>query len=40
MGSYDTFSRIKAGEDPAKVAAGWAMDEAAWCRLRKPYLLY
>jgi len=40
LGSRDTLVRIRAGDPPWEIAAGWAEGEAAWRRLRVPYLLY
>ena len=40
VGSKTTIARIKAGEDPAAVAASWNDDEARWRLLRAKYLLY
>jgi len=40
LGSHADLERIRQGEDPADVAAGWAKDEAAWRRLRAKYLIY
>ena len=40
LGSRDTLARIRAGDPPWEIAAGWAEGEAAWRRLRVPYLLY
>jgi uncharacterized protein YbbC (DUF1343 family)/CubicO group peptidase (beta-lactamase class C family) len=40
FGSHDTLSRIRAGEDPAAIAATWAQAEARWRQLRSKYLLY
>ena len=40
FGSSDGLARIKAGEDPAAIAATWAADEARWRLLRAKYLLY
>jgi uncharacterized protein YbbC (DUF1343 family) len=40
VGSRDTLARVRAGEDPARIAASWAADEARWRLLRAPYLLY
>ncbi|MBI2835413.1 MAG: DUF1343 domain-containing protein [Acidobacteria bacterium] len=40
LGSPRTVARLKDGEDPARIAAAWADDEAAWRRRRAPYLLY
>jgi uncharacterized protein YbbC (DUF1343 family)/CubicO group peptidase (beta-lactamase class C family) len=40
LGSRDVLARVRAGEDPARIAASWANDEARWRLLRAPYLLY
>ncbi len=40
LGSRESLERVKAGEDPAVVAASWAADEARWRQLRAKYLLY
>jgi len=40
FGSADGLARIKAGEDPAAIAATWAGAEARWRLLRAKYLLY
>ena len=40
FGSADAVERVRRGEDPASVAAGWAVDEARWRQLRAKYLLY
>ena len=40
FGSHDGITRIRAGEDPAAVAATWSAAEARWRLLRAPYLLY
>jgi len=40
FGSADGLTRIKAGEDPASIAATWAAAEAKWRLLRAKYLLY
>jgi uncharacterized protein YbbC (DUF1343 family) len=40
FGSRALLARIRAGEDPARIAGAWAADEAAWRRLRAKYLLY
>jgi uncharacterized protein YbbC (DUF1343 family) len=40
IGSRDTLTRIRAGEDPAAIAASWAADQARWRQLRAPYLIY
>ena len=40
FGSKDGLFRIRAGEDPAAIAASWAAGEARWRLLRSKYLLY
>ena len=40
FGSKETLSRIRAGEDPAAIAASWAAGEAKWRLLRAKYLIY
>jgi hypothetical protein len=40
FGSQDGLARLKAGEDPAAIAASWAPAETAWRQLRAKYLLY
>ncbi len=40
LGSREALERIRAGEDPAAVAAAWVAGERAWRRRRAPYLLY
>jgi uncharacterized protein YbbC (DUF1343 family) len=40
LGSVETINRIRAGEDPAPIAASWAVGESRWRRLRAKYLLY
>jgi uncharacterized protein YbbC (DUF1343 family)/CubicO group peptidase (beta-lactamase class C family) len=40
FGSGDAIGRIKAGEDPAAVAASWSGAEARWRLMRAKYLLY
>jgi uncharacterized protein YbbC (DUF1343 family)/CubicO group peptidase (beta-lactamase class C family) len=40
FGSRDGLTRIRAGEDPAAIAASWAAGEARWRLLRAKYLLY
>jgi uncharacterized protein YbbC (DUF1343 family)/CubicO group peptidase (beta-lactamase class C family) len=40
FGSADGLARLKAGEDPATIAASWAEAEAKWRLLRAKYLLY
>jgi uncharacterized protein YbbC (DUF1343 family)/CubicO group peptidase (beta-lactamase class C family) len=40
LGSKATIAKIRAGEDPAAIAASWAADEASWRLTRAKYLLY
>jgi uncharacterized protein YbbC (DUF1343 family)/CubicO group peptidase (beta-lactamase class C family) len=40
FGSKDTLMRVRAGEDPAAIAATWGAGEARWRLLRAKYLLY
>jgi hypothetical protein len=40
LGSRETLARIRNGDDPATVAASWAMAESRWRSLRARYLLY
>jgi hypothetical protein len=40
FGSLEHIGRIKAGDDPADIAASWAGAEARWRLLRAKYLLY
>ena len=40
VGSRPILERLKAGEDPARVAADWSSAEARWRLLRAKYLLY
>ena len=40
LGSTGALARLKAGDDPVDVAAGWAAAEARWRTLTAPYLLY
>ena len=40
LGSKATVARIRAGEDPAAMAAAWGADEATWRVTRAKYLLY
>jgi uncharacterized protein YbbC (DUF1343 family)/CubicO group peptidase (beta-lactamase class C family) len=40
LGSKETIRRIRAGEDPASIAASWSGDEAKWRETRAKYLLY
>ena len=40
FGSRDGLARIRAGEDPAAIAASWAAAEARWRLLRARHLLY
>ena len=40
LGSTALLERVRAGEDPARVAASWSAAEARWRLLRAKYLLY
>jgi uncharacterized protein YbbC (DUF1343 family)/CubicO group peptidase (beta-lactamase class C family) len=40
FGSADGIARLKAGEDPAAIAASWAGAEARWRLLRAKYVIY
>jgi uncharacterized protein YbbC (DUF1343 family)/CubicO group peptidase (beta-lactamase class C family) len=40
LGSPKVLERIKAGEDPSKIAQSWGGDEGRWRLLRAKYLLY
>ena len=40
LGSRESLARIRSGEDPAAVAASWAVAESRWRLLRAKYLLY
>jgi uncharacterized protein YbbC (DUF1343 family)/CubicO group peptidase (beta-lactamase class C family) len=40
FGSKSTLEKVRAGEDPAVIAASWARDEANWRLTRAKYLLY
>lgn len=40
VGSPTVLGRIKAGDDPARIAASWSNDEARFRLLRAKYLLY
>lgn len=40
FGSKESLARVKAGEDPARVAASWAAGEGRWRKLRAKYLIY
>jgi uncharacterized protein YbbC (DUF1343 family)/CubicO group peptidase (beta-lactamase class C family) len=40
LGSQVVLERIRKGDDPTAIAAGWAADEARWRLLRAKYLLY
>jgi uncharacterized protein YbbC (DUF1343 family)/CubicO group peptidase (beta-lactamase class C family) len=40
FGSREGLTRIRAGDDPASIAASWAAGEARWRLLRAQYLLY
>ena len=40
LGSKATIEKIRAGQDPAAIAASWTADEAKWRLMRAKYLLY
>ena len=40
FGSREGITRLRAGEDPAVIAASWAVAESRWRLLRNKYLLY
>jgi uncharacterized protein YbbC (DUF1343 family) len=40
FGAKASLEKIRAGVEPAAIAAGWAADEAKWRRTRAKYLLY
>ena len=40
IGSKPTIEKIRAGVDPAEIAASWRADEEKWRLLRAKYLLY
>ncbi|MGQ0735983.1 MAG: serine hydrolase [Acidobacteriota bacterium] len=40
LGSEKDLLRVKAGEDPGQVAAGWRTSEARWRQRRAKYLMY
>jgi uncharacterized protein YbbC (DUF1343 family) len=40
FGSKDSLARVRAGDDPATIAASWAAAESRWRLMRAPYLLY
>ena len=40
FGSTDGLERLKAGEDPAALAASWSAAEARWRLLRAKYVIY
>jgi uncharacterized protein YbbC (DUF1343 family)/CubicO group peptidase (beta-lactamase class C family) len=40
FGSKATLEKVRAGIEPAAIAAGWAADEASWRLTRAKYLLY
>ncbi|MEE8201216.1 MAG: hypothetical protein V3R29_08620, partial [Candidatus Acidoferrales bacterium] len=40
VGSKRTIKRIRAGDDPVEIVAGWEEELEAFRRLRLPYLLY
>jgi uncharacterized protein YbbC (DUF1343 family) len=40
LGSAETLARIRAGDDPAAIAASWVAAESNWRMMRAKYLLY
>jgi hypothetical protein len=40
LGSKDAITRLRAGEDPAAIAASWSASEGRWRLLRAQYLIY
>ncbi len=40
FGSAATLAKVRAGDDPASIAASWSGDEAKWRLMRAKYLLY
>ena len=40
FGSREQLEALRAGADPAEIAARWRSDEAAWRLRRAPYLIY
>ena len=40
LGSKDAITRLRAGEDPAAIAASWSAAEGRWRLLRAQYLIY
>jgi hypothetical protein len=40
FGSVQGLTRLKQGDDPAAIAAGWSGGEARWRLLRAQYLVY
>jgi uncharacterized protein YbbC (DUF1343 family) len=40
FGSKAMLEKVRAGEDPAAIAASWTADEARWRLMRAKYLLY
>ena len=40
LGSQETLARVKAGDDPSEISAGWAAGERQWRERIAPYLLY
>jgi len=40
FGSRETLSRVRAGEDPAAIAASWSAGEEQWRLTRARYLIY
>jgi uncharacterized protein YbbC (DUF1343 family)/CubicO group peptidase (beta-lactamase class C family) len=40
VGSKAVLAKIRAGDEPASIAASWSADEAQWRAMRAKYLLY
>jgi hypothetical protein len=40
FGSKEGLSRVRAGDDPAAIAASWGAGESRWRLQRAKYLLY
>jgi uncharacterized protein YbbC (DUF1343 family) len=40
LGSKENIARIRAGDDPASIAAAWSAAEGRWRLMRSQYLLY
>jgi hypothetical protein len=40
FGSSAMLAKVRAGDDPASIAAAWGEDEARWRLMRAKYVLY